>query len=117
MGWSIGYDPTWDRDVGYGVPAICDHEGCNEEIHRGLSHVCGGEPYGGEKGCGLFFCGAHLFYSKNGEQLCEKCLNREEPFDPKPDVKKWIKHKLTHASWEDWRKENPEFIKKYKENN
>lgn len=54
MGWSIGYDSKWKRDIGYGVPAWCDHPGCIEEIYRGLSHVCGGEPYGGERGCGLY---------------------------------------------------------------
>src|SRR4051812_7048849 len=25
MGWSIGYDSNWQRDIGYGVPAFCDH--------------------------------------------------------------------------------------------
>ena len=50
MGWSIGYDSNWDRDIGYGVPAYCDHPDCNEEIDRGLSYVCGGEPYGGDRG-------------------------------------------------------------------
>ena len=28
MGWSIGYDEKWQRDIGYGVPAICDYPGC-----------------------------------------------------------------------------------------
>ncbi len=53
MGWSIGSDG--DRDIGYGVPAECDHPDCTAEIDRGLSYVCGGDPYGGEYGCGLFF--------------------------------------------------------------
>ena len=34
MGWSIGYDNTWNRDIGYGVPATCDHLGCAAEIDR-----------------------------------------------------------------------------------
>lgn len=54
MGWSIGYDKKWKRDVGYGVPTTCDHHDCNEEIDRGLSYVCGGDIYGGERGCGLY---------------------------------------------------------------
>jgi hypothetical protein len=58
MGWSIGFDTTWNRDIGYGVPAICDRPGCGEAIDRGLSFVCGGEPYGGEKGCGRRVVGA-----------------------------------------------------------
>jgi hypothetical protein len=44
MGWSIGYDENWKRDIGYGVPAVCDHPKCNKIINRGLSYVCGGEP-------------------------------------------------------------------------
>jgi len=32
MGWSIGYDGNWKRDIGYGVPAYCDFPGCWTEI-------------------------------------------------------------------------------------
>lgn len=42
MGWSIGFDSNWNRDIGYGVPAFCDHPGCTAEIDRGLAYVCGG---------------------------------------------------------------------------
>jgi hypothetical protein len=55
MGWSIGYDSKWQRDIGYGVPGVCDDPACAEKIDRGLSYVCGGEPYGGDEGCGLYF--------------------------------------------------------------
>jgi hypothetical protein len=108
MGWSIGYDKHWDRDIGYGVPATCDHPGCNEEIDRGLSYVCGGKPYGGRYGCGLYFCSKHIggFTHK-----CERCQAKEKPFDPKPDVPEWINHKLTHESWAEWRAENSEWVK------
>ena len=58
MSWSIGFDSNWNRDIGYGVPAYCDNPKCNKEIDRGLSYVCGGEAFGGEKGCGLYFCPA-----------------------------------------------------------
>jgi len=51
MGWSIGYDEDWKRDIGYGVPSICDHPDCNKEINRGMNYVCGGQAYGGEDGC------------------------------------------------------------------
>ncbi len=44
MSWAVGFDETWQRDIGYGVPAYCDHPGCMAEIDRGLSYVCGGEP-------------------------------------------------------------------------
>lgn len=116
MGWSIGYDSKWKRDIGYGVPAVCDHPGCNTGIHRGLAHVCGGEPYGGEHGCGLFFCDNHLYLHGNSifSQRCERCSNDKSYFDPKPDVKEWVEWKLTHESWQKWRDENPEEVAKMK---
>lgn len=61
MGWSVGWDYNWNRDIGYGVPAICDHPECSEEIDRGLAYVCcGQQPHGGEYGCGLYFCSEHM---------------------------------------------------------
>jgi hypothetical protein len=105
MGWQIGYDSNWKRDIGYGVPCLCDFPRCNEEIHRGLSYVCGSDAYGGEKGCGLFFCGKHLNHSR-GVHLCSRCLNYRPPFDPKPDIQEWIDWKMTDESWAEWRKEN-----------
>jgi hypothetical protein len=121
MGWAIGFDPQWNRDIGYGVPAECDHPDCKEQIDRGLWYVCGGEPYGGEHGCGLFFCGEHLFMSLHEEDpaafLCERCadwhsLDEDEQdarsfvsFDPKPDVEEWAYHKATDPSWATWRAE------------
>ncbi|MBU8834154.1 hypothetical protein [Mycolicibacterium goodii] len=125
MSWSVGYDPNWKRDIGYGVPATCDHPDCSKEIDRGLSYVCGGEPYGGEHGCGLFFCGEHLTYNlddagSNGRRagetppgpFCEHCGPAEagECFDPKPDLPVWINHKLTDPSWQQWRDENPDEV-------
>ena len=44
MGWSIGFDRRWNRDIGYGVPATCDQPGCGADIDRGLAFVCGGDP-------------------------------------------------------------------------
>ncbi len=111
MGWSIGYDPKWKRDIGYGVPAYCDHPECNEVIHRGLSHVCGGKPYGGETGCGLYFCEDHM---SRGIQLCDRCWMDKPPFKAKPDHPEWIKHKLTDETWKQWRDENPETVKELK---
>jgi hypothetical protein len=120
MGWSLGSDQG--RDIGYGVPAYCDHPECNEVIDRGLAYVCGGDVVGGEFGCGLFFCSDHLGYVvKENEpmspQLCDCCAKRysdeesEEFFDPKPDHPDWIRHKLTDESWEQWRSENPDWVK------
>lgn len=105
MGWAVGFDPRWQRDIGYGVPAICDFPGCNRDIDRGLSFVCGSEPYGGERGCGLFFCHEHL----NGDKdLCARCIAGEPPFPAKPDTLEWMRHKLTDESWHQWRVENSE---------
>lgn len=103
MGWSIGYDTKWKRDIGYGVPAICDHPGCFVAIDRGLAYVCAGsEPYGGDDGCGLFFCDKH---SSPGRHLCERCCCFEAPFPPKPDTVEWINWKETEESWAPWRAE------------
>lgn len=102
MGWSIGYDENWQRDIGYGVPAFCDHPDCNEEIDRGLAFVCGLQPYGGDNGCGLFFCEEHHL-----DGLCERCEAGGEFFDAKPDHPEWMRWKLTDASWHQWRTENP----------
>ncbi len=118
MGWSLGFDTNWDRHIGYGVPAYCDYPGCGKEIDRGLSYVCGGDPYGGEKGCGLFFCGEHLFYYRKricGEiktvQLCHRCGRYQRPYKPTPDHPKWIKHVLTDNSWAEWREKYPAKVK------
>lgn len=107
MSWSVGYDSKWERDIGYGVPAWCDHFGCQTEIDRGLGYVCGGEVYGGEHGCGLFFCGQHRFPT-----LCHQCTHDEPPFTPTADTPEWVNHKLTDASWQQWRDENPQEVHK-----
>jgi hypothetical protein len=106
MGWSIGFDDNWKRDIGYGVPAVCDHPKCQAEIDRGLSYVCGGEPYGGDLGCGLYFCSAHLYFgrAKDAPQLCLKCYRYDhKPYKPKPDTKEWVDFKMTDPSWAAWR--------------
>lgn len=114
MGWSIGYDDNWQRDIGYGVPCECDHPDCKEQIDRGLAHVCCGEqPCGGEDGCGLYFCGKHLAHYRNDDgdwssAKCERCAANAEPFEAKPDVKEWNDHKLTCPTWQQWRDENPD---------
>jgi len=108
MSWAVGYDSHGQRDIGYGVPAFCDHPKCSNEIHRGLSYVCGGQPYGGEKGCGLYFCSDHLDWPR---QRCPKCARYDyKPYKAKPDHPTWIAHKLTDESWQKWREENPALV-------
>jgi len=111
MGWSIGYDERWKRDIGYGVPATCDHPGCGKEIDRGLSYVCGGQPKGGDRGCGLYFCEDHLHHHERLPQLCSRCSPRVlKPFEPTPDTPEWINWKLTDESWQQWRDEHPDEV-------
>jgi hypothetical protein len=114
MGWSIGEHNG--RDIGYGVPALCDHPECGTEIDRGLSYVCGGSAYGGDHGCGLFFCGHHLTIAgprRNYAPLCQRCYRGRAPFDPKPDVAEWARHKLTDESWAKWRVENADWVARH----
>jgi hypothetical protein len=120
MSWAIGFDSRWDRDIGYAVPAACDHPGCGAAIDRGLSFVCGGGPYGGEHGCGLYFCGVHLLAvivslpesravsAGSTCQLCERCAHHLPPFGPAPDTREWIAWKLADDSWAAWRDAHPE---------
>lgn len=113
MGWSIGFDSNHDRDIGYGVPAWCDHPGCAKEIHRGLAYVCGAHPYGGEDGCGLFFCSEHLgLNSDDRDPVCARCAMHADPFDGTPDHPRWIWHKLVDPSWRAWRRENPKAVRR-----
>lgn len=104
MSWAVGRDERWQRDIGYGVPAFCDHPKCHAKIDRGLSHVCAyEEPYGGDKGCGLYFC-----YKHGAGAQCPRCARYKPPYKhPKPDHPDWVRHKLFDDSWAQWRDENP----------
>jgi hypothetical protein len=107
MGWALGYDFNWQRDVGYGVPAVCDHPDCEEVINRGLGYVCCKEQvYGGDEGCGLFFCIKH----RDIQGKCERCQDGKPPFQPKLDSIPWVKWKLTNDTWGQWRKANPDLV-------
>ena len=110
MGWSLGYDENWKRDIGHGVPVYCDHPGCGKEIDRGLAYVCGGQPYGGEYGWRLYFFGNHLFMGARRPQRCARCKANRQPFTPSPDHPEWLAWKLTDESWQQWREENPELV-------
>lgn len=106
MGWQIGYDDKWSRDIGYGVPAVCDHPDCNEEIDRGLSYVCADEEPRGGDGCGLYFCSNHHSnYINDLSQCCERCRDGLEPFPAKPDLPLWTLFKLVDPSWKKWREQ------------
>ncbi len=109
MSWAVGFDLHWNRDIGYGVPATCDSPSCGVAIDRGLGYVCGGEPYGGKHGCGLFFCDEHLLLG-GPSQRCQRCVNGRPSYDPTPDTDEWINWKLTDESWSTWRDENPDAV-------
>jgi hypothetical protein len=72
MGWSHGVNSD-GREVGYGVEATCDHEGCEAKIDRGLAYCCGAMHTGmrdeDRPGCGGYFCPNHLTLG----QLCDSC--------------------------------------------
>lgn len=76
MGWGFGINNE-GREVGYYVRAICDEDGCEAHIDRGLAYVCGGMHDGGEWGCGRYFCGDHLFFG-GPTQLCPSCMEHHE---------------------------------------
>lgn len=114
MSWAIGYDDHWKRDIGYGVPAYCDHPGCREEINRGLSYVCGSEPYGGEHGCGLYFCRMHRQFHEFRDgccpEVCSRCHRYKLPFKATPEHPRWVDWKLADGSWQEWRDANPQQV-------
>ena len=104
---------------GYGVPTICEHPDCNEEIDRGMSFACGGEPFS-EYGCDRYFCGNHLVLhgfnvggGREYKQVCERCDKRKSPFPYKSEHPTWVKHLLKDKSWEEWRKGNPDEVKRF----
>jgi len=116
MSFSIGYDESLQRDIGYGVPALCDHPGCATEIHRGVAYVCGGDFFGGDHGCGMHFCDNHRQYAgdkRDNALLCSRCYHgRGGPYPIKPDLPEWMRWKLTDERWGQWRKENTEEVAK-----
>ncbi len=72
------------REAGYGVLDVCNLDGCDESIDRGVAQLCGDLGDGGEHGCGRYFCDGHLFYAvaRGGlfvdppDQLCTECVAR-----------------------------------------
>lgn len=127
MGYAV-YDND-GRKAGYGVPAYCEHPGCDAEIDRGMSYACGGDPF--QYGCSRYFCSKHVFMTlveSNCDDdpecddsdccvyrdVCERCKAGEAPFDMKPEHPEWVYHLLHHESWGEWRKNNPEEVEKLK---
>ena len=68
---------------GYSVPDVCNKEGCEEEINRGLAYLCGRSPYVDSDNCAGYFCANHLVFTSQG-QRCQECaalVPDDEDFD------------------------------------
>jgi hypothetical protein len=75
-------------EAGYAVQTVCEQPDCNEEIDRGLAHLCGATPGGDEYGCGGYFCGQHLYMAPGlpgAEGLCGPCADRYNAAHPEDD--------------------------------
>lgn len=83
MGWAYGTN-RHGREIGYGVEATCDQDGCDEKIDRGLGYVCGDMHDGDENCCGGYFCAAHLYMGAvlPAGQMCEACADRYRRENP-----------------------------------
>lgn len=95
-------------DLGPEVPAVCEQPGCEAVIDRGITHVCGADPAGGNGGCGLTFCGAHL---RGPNQTCERCAAGEACYPAKAETPDWTDWRLTGAAWAAWREANPDLVR------
>lgn len=118
MGWAVGFSLRHDRDIGYGVPCLCEHPDCHKRIHRGLAYVCGGDVEGGEHGCGMFFCDDHRYIAgdkRSNASLCKRCRYGHKPYPLKPDVIEWVRWKLQDRSWAKWREAYPDKVKAMRE--
>lgn len=65
------------KPCGYSVLDVCNVEGCEKEIDRGLAYACGGYPGEGEGFCDGYFCAEHLTLGLGDpeiRQLCPNCL-------------------------------------------
>ncbi|MEQ4575202.1 MAG: hypothetical protein ABN502_09720 [Gammaproteobacteria bacterium] len=79
----------WKRWRGHGVPAFCDHVGCDAKITaawptQGVAHECR---------CDKFYCAAHRYDVPRHTH--DAPPSREHPA--------WAEHVLTHESWRQWR--------------
>lgn len=103
MSYALGWDDTYQRWKGYGVPCECEQPDCKAEIDRGYSHIC--------HFCGMYFCDDHIYcgYCKNcydsvlDDELEVKDGATSEPFPLKPELEKWLHHIETDATWKKWR--------------
>lgn len=61
-------------EAGYDVEDVCREDGCEAEIDRGLSYLCGLRPgVTTDDACGWWFCRDHLENTPLGDR-CPACL-------------------------------------------
>jgi len=76
MGWRYCGQDNEGRDIGYGISATCDQQGCDVKIDRGLGFVCGGMHGEDEWSCEKYFCEQHrrgFAGQKNEFGVCAEC--------------------------------------------
>ena len=80
MGWAYCGEVD-GREVGYGVTATCDFDGCDTEIDRGLGYICGKmhhDQWSDEPGCGRYFCSEHRgWFADEDEDEYPNCSHRQ----------------------------------------
>lgn len=78
MGWASCGTDSEGRPIGYGYEGTCDHDGCEEEIDRGLSYVCGEMHGEDEYSCEKYFCNKHhlncIKVDNAYYNLCDPCF-------------------------------------------
>lgn len=98
----MSYSVYWmnERFQGYGVPAYCDCNGCKTKIDRGLGYQH--EEDKDNMYPSIFVCNKHQ----------NKKLSKIK-VDYTREHTEWLTHVLNDESWAEWRKDNPELVKKY----
>lgn len=85
MGWADCGTDDRGRPIGYAHAGFCDEPACEATIDRGLAYVCGGMHGGGARGCGGYFCAAHLYHAspRGGPPVgvCAECLAKVDEED------------------------------------
>lgn len=98
MGWANCGEDKNGRPIGYAHEATCDHPGCEEEIDRGLGHVCGEMHGEDEVSCGGYFCEGHrtVIEDHQGDcvSVCDAChaLAIENGYDEESGAWKVLLH-------------------------
>lgn len=62
-------------EAGYDVEDVCNKDGCDTVIDRGLSYLCGQRPgVAGDGACGRWYCPEHLHPEPGSDgQRCVDC--------------------------------------------